>query len=249
MLSTAAGIVGARNQGSGIIGVSPGIPLYALKVNNAYGKGAMSWVLEAVKWVVTTGLPQHNIRVINLSLSFYISPSAPSYQQMKDAVCSYFDEATKAGIVVVAAAGNQGTSMEGHFPASCPGVAAVTALDASGKAPGSYSNYWPASTVSDEAKVRTFLAPGTGILSTVSPQVSTSLYYKLQGTSQASPHVAAVAANCLMSGACPVQSSGREIISTLWRAAERRASVKVTYGLRGYSAGGKFYGPVVFSAY
>lgn len=86
------------------------------------------------------------------------------------------------GVVITAAAGNDGSSIEGYFPAVCPHVIAVTALDSTGKsAATSYSN-WIATT-DTAGMAHAVAAPGTAVLSTVPTAVDSSGYYMLTGTS------------------------------------------------------------------
>jgi subtilisin family serine protease len=103
-----AGIIGAKNNGQGVVGVSPGAPIYSLKVLDAQGRGSISSVLAAVSWVATEGVKQ-GIRVINLSLATLVDPSnAEDYAATVDIVCSVFAEAEAAGVFVATAAGNYG---------------------------------------------------------------------------------------------------------------------------------------------
>jgi subtilisin family serine protease len=87
-----------------VVGVSPGVQVYSLKVLNGLGAGSLSSILGAVKWVATEGVKQ-GIKVINLSLVTKIDPASPMYSAFRDSICAYFTEASNAGVVVVAAAG------------------------------------------------------------------------------------------------------------------------------------------------
>ena len=116
--------------------------------------------------------------VINLSLS---SPS-PS-----DAVRTAVDYAVGKGVIVVAAAGNDGNEAMG-YPAGYAGVIGVGALDKDGSR-ASYSNYNTSVFVS---------APGTAMYSVVVRTIygmsTTTSYGALSGTSFAAPCVSALAA-------------------------------------------------------
>src|SRR5439155_15736531 len=98
--------------------------------------------------------------------------------------------AISSGALVVAAAGNSGSSVP-SYPAACPGAVGVAATDSTGGSP-SWSN-WGSPNV--------FLAaPGAAIYSTmwngtsISPGCTGTTYCSLSGTSMASPHVAGLAA-------------------------------------------------------
>src|SRR2546425_149578 len=58
-----AGIIGARDNGLGFIGVAPEVQLYAVKVLNSTGSGSWSAVAAGIDWAVRNGM-----RVINMSL-------------------------------------------------------------------------------------------------------------------------------------------------------------------------------------
>jgi thermitase len=101
--------------------------------------------------------------------------SSSDSQLIHDAV----QYATNAGALVIAAAGNSGTS-EKHYPAAYPEVIAVTATNERDKLAG-FSSF------GDWVDVA---APGTSIYSTY----LWNSYVSLSGTSMACPHVAGVAA-------------------------------------------------------
>jgi subtilisin family serine protease len=110
-----AGIVAARNNGARLVGVSPGAPLFALKVLDGNGAGTWSSIYKAVEWVITEGRQRYNIRVINLSLDLNplgnIDPSQPGYNEVYDMACGLVERADEAGVLVVVSAANYGTSL------------------------------------------------------------------------------------------------------------------------------------------
>ena len=63
-----AGVIGARNDGAGIVGVAPGTALYAVKALSANGAGYIDDIICGIDWV-TANAPGLGIRVANMSLS------------------------------------------------------------------------------------------------------------------------------------------------------------------------------------
>ncbi|MGB9637241.1 MAG: S8 family peptidase [Microgenomates group bacterium] len=159
-----AGIVAALNNSFGVVGVGPGIDLYAVKVLDRRGNGYLSDVIEGLDWAIANGM-----QVVNMSLG-----TSSDVQSFHDAV----QRVNSAGIVQVAAAGNSGGAV--IYPAAYPEVIAVSATDQSDTL---------ASWSSRGAEVD-LAAPGVDIYSTYKG----STYKTLSGTSMASPHVAGVAA-------------------------------------------------------
>ncbi len=126
-------IAGNDGQAGGYRGVAPDARIVALKVGVADGGADASQVIAAIDWVV-----QHrhdngmNIRVINLS---YGTNSTQPYGI--DPLAYAVEQAWKAGIVVVAAAGNSGfqkySVAQGLAdPAYDPQIIAVGAADTMG---------------------------------------------------------------------------------------------------------------------
>lgn len=159
-----AGIIAARNNGTGVVGVAPEASLYALKVLDAGLNGDVSNIIAAIEWAIA-----NNIQVINMSIG-----SSIFSQALKD-VC---DKAAQAGIILVAAAGNYNNPYI-EYPAAFGSVIAVTATAADDTRP--LFNYGPEMELA---------APGINIKSTIPG----GNYKLMSGTSQASPHVAGAAA-------------------------------------------------------
>jgi len=187
-----AGIVGARDNGIGVIGVAPGARLWAVKVFGDNGTGYVSWLICGLNWVAAHA---DTIEVANYSggASGSDTPNCGGASDpLHQAVC----RVVQAGVTLVVAAGNGGSDARNTIPAAYPEVLAVGAIvDTDGKPGGqgpgtsygaddtraSFSNYGP---------VVDFYAPGYAILSTVPG----GGYQRWSGTSMAAPHVAGAAA-------------------------------------------------------
>ena len=110
------------------LGMAPDARIVSLKVASADGGTDVTQVIAAIDWVVQhrddNGL---NIRVINLS---YGTNSLQPYQ--KDPLAYAVEQAWKAGIVVVTAAGNSGMGSGLADPAYDPWLISVGAADTMG---------------------------------------------------------------------------------------------------------------------
>jgi hypothetical protein len=156
-----AGIIGATaDNGKGIAGVAPNVLVMPVRAM-AGRSGRSNWIADGIDYAVANGA-----KVINLSLG-------GAYSQLIDEAIA---RAWKAGVVVVAAAGNEGASAA-SFPASSrvPGVIGVAATDAQ-RGVAAFSNWGPGVDIT---------APGVSILSTFGGRS----YKALSGTSMAAPHV------------------------------------------------------------
>lgn len=111
-------------------GVAPGAYLLNLRVLGDDGSGAISDVIEAIDWTIAHR-QEYNVRIINLSMG------APVLQPYRDdPLCEAVERATRAGLVVVVAAGNYGRTKDGRTvmggitaPANSPHAIAVGAID------------------------------------------------------------------------------------------------------------------------
>jgi len=160
-----AGIAAAMsNNGVGVAGLGYTSTIMNVKVLDDNGVGAYSWVASGI-----IGAADNGADVINLSLGSTFASST-----LEDAV----NYAWSKGVVVVAAAGNNGdtTPFYPAYYANCIAVAATDANDAL----ASFSNY------GDWVDVA---APGLSIYSTL----NNGDYGYMSGTSMASPHVAGLA--------------------------------------------------------
>ena len=205
-----AGIVGAgaTDNADGVAGGAWNVKIVPVRALGKCG-GKLSDINDAIRWAAGT-IPEFNALgeevwnenpadIINLSLGLFKQCPA----SMQDAINSV----TERGVVVVGAAGNRSVPTEFYAPAGCNNVITVAGGDARGfLAP--YSNYGAAVDV---------LAPGgdltrddngdgnpDGVLSMKTAEncadpltgesVATCYYAYEQGTSMATPHVAAALA-------------------------------------------------------
>ena len=104
-------------------GVAPGVNLVSVRVLDGTGQGTYFNVIRGIQWVVNQKL-RYNIRVINLSLG--APPQSPYWADPLDQAVM---AAWASGIVVVAAAGNNGpTPMSIGAPGNTPYVITVGAV-------------------------------------------------------------------------------------------------------------------------
>jgi subtilisin len=169
--SHVAGILAAVKDGSGVVGVAPSVNIYALKVAGSDGRGTYSDIVAALNWAV-----DNDMDIASMSIG-----GTSSSTTLATAVKNAYD----SGMLLVAAAGNAGTSSI-LYPAAYGQVIAVGATDGSDKK-ASWSNYG--------SKIE-LVAPGVSIKSTVGG----SGYDTYSGTSMATPHVSGVAALVWASG-------------------------------------------------
>ncbi|MEC1799566.1 S8 family serine peptidase [Bacillus mojavensis] len=159
-----AGIIGAKHNGYGIDGVAPEAQIYAVKALDQNGSGDLQGLLKGIDWSIANGMD-----IVNMSLG-----TSSDSQILHDAM----DKAYEKGVLLVAASGNDGNGKPVNYPAAYSSVVAVSATD-------QHNQLASFSTTGNEVE---FSAPGTDITSTYLHQ-----YYATgSGTSQATPHAAAM---------------------------------------------------------
>jgi subtilisin len=168
--SHVAGTIAALDNSIGVIGIAPDARLFAVKALNRQGSGYLSAIAEGIRSCI-----ENAAHVVNMSLG-----GSQDSSLLRAAV----QDAAGAGLIVVAAAGNESSGVS--YPAKYPEVVAVSAVDSSMRL-ASFSNSGP------EVD---FAGPGVSVLSTYKG----SGYATLSGTSMAAPHVAGVAALMVSSG-------------------------------------------------
>jgi subtilisin family serine protease len=161
-----AGIVAARQNGGGVIGVAPQARLLIAKVLGDDGVGSSAAVAAGLDWACDNGAD-----VISMSLG---SPQPD--MQLRTAI----ERAAAKGVFLITAAGNAGRSNSVNYPARWRETVAVAAVDRNGRL-SRFSSRGPQVDIA---------APGQDVLSTYHD----GGYARLSGTSMAAPFVSGVAA-------------------------------------------------------
>ncbi|HEX4015825.1 MAG TPA: S8 family serine peptidase [Frankiaceae bacterium] len=211
-----AGIIAASDSGfsnplyagsSSVEGVAPGSRLVNVKVGDGNGVTDVSQVLAAIDWVVQHAHDPNgaagglNIRVLNLSYGTDSSQGATI-----DPLAHAAEVAWHSGIVVVAAAGNDG-STTGRLadPAIDPYLIAVGAADTDFSTSASSDTVPSFSSRGDGVRNPDVLAPGVHIASLIAPGSEVATTYgdaagvgtrliRGSGTSQSTAMVSGAAA-------------------------------------------------------
>jgi hypothetical protein len=171
----------ADNQLS-TFGVAPAAKIMPLRVLGKNGSGSDANIARAINWAV-----EHGADAINLSLGG-ADPST--------VLTAAIARARNQGVAVACAAGNTPGGLE--WPAAAPACVPVRALDQSGTAAAS----WSAGGVSADGQLHGVAAPGINVWS-LTPDGSV---IPMDGTSMATPHVAAALAQLVSKGRTPSQA-------------------------------------------
>jgi subtilisin len=203
--SHVAGTVGAYNNTLGVVGVAPGVRLFAVKVLDRRGSGTLSGVIQGIDWVARNAAPL-GIDVANLSLGGTGTDDTDGNPNgcaiTNDAEHKALCELIAAGVVVAVAAGNELDDTMYHTPGAFDEVITVSAFSDFDGQPGGLGSDTFAFSDCTETLDDSFgcfsnfghdvdiMAPGMGIYSTY----MNGGYAESSGTSMACPHVAGAAA-------------------------------------------------------
>ena len=188
-----AGTIGATgNNGTGGTGVNWSVSIRPVRAFDVVGGGTDYDIAQGILYAA--GLPADNgaggtvhpatgARIINMSFG------GPPSAVIENAVVA----AANAGALLVASAGNSGTS-DPSYPAAYPQVLSVSAVGPDGRL-AFYSSYGPTIGIAAPGGDMSSGDPTLGVFSTVwNFQAGTPTYAFYEGTSMAAPHVTGVAA-------------------------------------------------------
>jgi len=171
----------------GAAGVASGASILPVRVLDATGTGSYDKILSGLAFAVSNGA-----KVVNLSFA----------GDSDAGLCKAVADAAAAGVLVIAAAGNDGGPVA--YPAACPSAIAVSAVDITG-ALAPYSNRGPQIVIAAPGGSTCAANPCTaaedrnhdgypdGVLQYTFTGTTWGYYFE-EGTSMASPHVAGAAA-------------------------------------------------------
>ncbi|MFJ7825477.1 S8 family peptidase [Psychrobacillus sp. NPDC096623] len=174
-----AGVIAAKANDTGTVGIAPNAQIYSIKVLNEFGKGTTGSIIRGIEWAI-----ENDLDILNLSIT------STTYDAVME---NTLKVAYEKGMLLVGAAGNEalvqpkGNSVT--YPAKFSSVIAVGAVtDELAKL--------PESSIGAELEIA---APGYAIFSTYPNEWDFSDgkqdgYTHLSGTSMAAPHVTGVLA-------------------------------------------------------
>jgi len=166
--SHCAGIVAAKDDAIGVVGVAAGATIVPVKVLDRRGSGAYSVIIAGVDFVATNAKAGD---AANMSLGGGV------YQPIDDAVYN----ASQKGIFFSLAAGNESDDANNHSPARVngPNIWTISAMD--------INDYWAYFSNYGNPPID-YCMPGVSIYSTY----KSGGYTTMSGTSMAAPHMCGV---------------------------------------------------------
>jgi serine protease len=217
-------IAEATNNKFGLTGLSYGVRIMPVRVLDTAGEGDASTIAEGVRYAVN-----HHAKVINMSLEFSPEVTASDIPELISAL----RYANRHGVVVVAAAGNEGSSAI-PYPARGPNVIAVGATTEHG-CMANYSNYGkqvtivapgggPDANLPGDPNCRPGSPPGRDVYQMTFTGTSPRRFgfpAGYEGTSMATPHVSSTAALIIASGVIGRHPTPAQIAERLVRTARK----------------------------
>lgn len=189
-----SGIIAARRNTHGIVGVAPEAKIIMAKVLNDDGAGTSPDIVAGIRWAVEAGAD-----ILSMSLGSP-EPDEEIHQALLQAISK--------GVFAITAAGNEGPELDTvGYPAGFPEMVAVGSIDRRKKI----------SRFSSRGRQVDVVAPGDQITSCYPPRG----YAVLSGTSMATPFVSGVVALALakhrkMGGKTPLRTQ-QDLIEHLCR--------------------------------
>jgi subtilisin family serine protease len=157
-------IAAAADNGLGIAGIAPSTSIMPVKILDAKGGGTFGDMVAGMNWAIG-----HGARIITMSLGGALDAAGIANVQQA------FDAAYAAGVVVVAASGNEGDTRD-EYPCNFVHVICVGSTSSDGSTVSAFST---------RTAALALVAPGEHILSALPG----SGYGYGSGTSMATPHV------------------------------------------------------------
>ena len=181
-----------------------------IKVLSAQGGGTSADIGEGIRWAA-----DHGAKVINMSLG------GPYPDKLMGSACEY---AYKKGVTIVCAAGNSGREGVG-YPAGFPECIAVSAIGPTEQL-SFYSSWGKQVAIAAPGGDSQVGGPAEGKILQNTVFQGKDDYYGFQGTSMASPHVAAIAALIESKGVKDPQ----DVRAVLQKSAQKVDGPKEKYG-------------------
>lgn len=163
-----AGIIGAKKNGFGVVGMAPDCSLYVAKAFDKHGNGEFDAIAGSLEWMI-----RNRVQVVNLSFSS--EEPSKGYEEL-------LQRANNHGITLICAAGNEGSKTKNTigYPGKFPQTVAVTAISPNRKR----------TEFSSAGYESELCAAGVNIYSTYLG----NSYASLSGTSMATPIISGAAA-------------------------------------------------------
>jgi hypothetical protein len=204
-----AGVIGAIDNGVGVAGIAPGARLWSVRVADEDVRSPshctwdpkpfyMSDVIAGVEWITTHA---DDIEVANMSMLFDV-PDTQAGQALDTALEQAIESSIDAGVVYVAAAGNESANIAGYSPAQYPALITASGLADFDGLPNATGTTYPCGSGQQDDTLGTFSNYGASIDITAPACAPTTLpggNYSTPGpggagTSISTAHVAGAAA-------------------------------------------------------